>query len=149
MRANPRTGSEPTPVPRRNAHRGIAPQRKCERGAPDPLVRAQSLKAAIVQLREMTDTGQSSGQALAANLTRLRALGVDEEILDLVVEMVLAQNVDEEMTAAVNYLVCGFLLALLAFREEACDGKARDACFARTRPGASYPVGDRRCGARS
>jgi hypothetical protein len=28
--------------------------------------------------------------------------------LDLVVEMVLAQNVDEEMTAAVNYLASGF-----------------------------------------
>ncbi len=43
---------------------------------------------------------------------------MDDEVLDLVVEMVLAQNVDEEMTAAVNYLASGFLLALLTFQEE-------------------------------
>jgi hypothetical protein len=86
----------------------------------EPVVRVASLKAAIVQLRDMTraNAGRSSPQALAANLMLLRALGVDEEVLDLVVEMVLAQNVDEEMAAAVNYLASGFLLALLTLREE-------------------------------
>ena len=43
---------------------------------------------------------------------------MDDEVLDLVVEMVLSQNVDEEMTAAVNYLASGFLLALLTFEQE-------------------------------
>ena len=43
---------------------------------------------------------------------------MDDEVLDLVVEMVLAQNVDEEMAAAVNYLAVGFLLALLTLQEE-------------------------------
>lgn len=32
--------------------------------------------------------------------------------------MALAQNLDEETTAAINYLASGFLLALLALREE-------------------------------
>jgi hypothetical protein len=52
----------------------------------------------------------------------LRALGVDDEALDLVVAMVLAQNVDEQMTAAVNYLASGFPLALLTLREEGPTG---------------------------
>jgi uncharacterized membrane protein len=84
-----------------------------------PLVRAASLNAAIVQLRDMAkaNASRSSRQALVANLMLLRGLGV-EEVLDLVVEMVLAQDVDEEMTAAVNYLASGFLLALLTFEEE-------------------------------
>ncbi len=73
-----------------------------------------------MQLRGIAkaNAGRSSRQALAANLMLLRSLGVDEESLDLVVAMVLVQNVDEEMTAAVNYLASGFLLALLTLREE-------------------------------
>jgi hypothetical protein len=43
---------------------------------------------------------------------------VDDEILDLVVEMTLTQNVDEEFTAAINYMSAGFLLALLTLEEE-------------------------------
>ena len=62
-----------------------------------------------------------------ANLILLRGLGVDEEALDLVVQMVLAQDVDEEMTAAINYLASGFLLALLTFREE---GSIENFCHA-------------------
>jgi hypothetical protein len=64
------------------------------------------------------NASRGSRQALVANLVVLRGLGVEEEVLDLVVEMVLAQNVDEEMTAAVNYLASGFLLALLTFEQE-------------------------------
>lgn len=90
-------------------------------------MRAASLKAAIVQLRDLAEAnaGRSSRQALVANLMLLRGLGVEEEALDLVVEMVLAQNVDEEMTAAVNYLASGFLLALLTFEEERSLGAMR------------------------
>jgi hypothetical protein len=85
-----------------------------------PLVHAASLKAAITQLRDLTkaNANRSSQEALVANLVLLRAYGVDDEILDLVVEMALAQNVDEETTAALNYLASGFLLALLTLREE-------------------------------
>jgi hypothetical protein len=85
-----------------------------------PVVHAASLKAAITQLRDLTkaNASRSSQEALVANLVLLRAYGVDDEILDLVVEMALAQNLDEETTAAVNYLASGFLLALLALREE-------------------------------
>ena len=85
-----------------------------------PVVHAASLKAAITQLRELTkaNAGRSSQETLVANLVLLRAYGVDDEILDLVVEMTLAQNLDEETTAAINYLASGFLLALLALREE-------------------------------
>ncbi len=92
--------------------------------SPEPVVRAASLKAAITQLRDIAkaNAGRSSRQALVANLMLLRALGVDEETLDLVVAMVLAQNVDEEMTAAINYLASGFLLALLTLREEGSFG---------------------------
>jgi hypothetical protein len=94
------------------------------RASREPVVRAASLKAAIVQLRNMAEAnaGRSSRQALLGNLMVLRRLGVDEEALDLVVEMVLAQDVDEEMTAAINYLASGFLLALLTFREEGAFG---------------------------
>jgi hypothetical protein len=90
------------------------------RGGQEPMVKAASLKAAIAQLRELTraHVNRSSQEALAANLILLRNHGVDDEILDLVVEMTLAQNVDEEMTAAVNYLCSGFLLALLTLQEE-------------------------------
>lgn len=84
------------------------------------MVCAAALKAAIAQLRDLTkaNAGRSSRQALVSNLVLLRAYGVEDEILDLVVEMALAQNLDEETTAAINYLVSGFLLALLALREE-------------------------------
>jgi hypothetical protein len=92
-------------------------------------VRARSLKAAIRQLRELSDAnaGRSSQEALAANLLLLRDHGVDDDVLDLVVEMVFAHNLDEEMTAAVNYLASGFLLALMTFEEERarCGGKDR------------------------
>jgi hypothetical protein len=90
------------------------------RATREPVVRAASLKAAITQLRDLTkvNASRSSQETLAANLVLLRAHGVDDEVLDLVVEMVLSQNVDEEMTAAVNYLASGFLLALLTLREE-------------------------------
>ena len=66
----------------------------------------------------MANANRSGREALAANLVLLRAHGVDDEVLDLVVEMVLAQNVDEEMAAALNYLAAGFLLALLTLKEE-------------------------------
>ncbi len=87
---------------------------------PEPVVRAASLKTAIAQLRDLTTVNgkRSSQEALAANLVLLRAHGVDDEILDLVVEMTLSQNVDEEFAAAVNYLSSGFLLALLTLEEE-------------------------------
>jgi hypothetical protein len=90
------------------------------------VVTAASLKAAIARLRELTETNaaRSSQEALAANLVLLRNHGVDDEILDLVVEMVVSQNVDEETTAAMNYLASGFLLALLAIGEEAERGGA-------------------------
>jgi len=61
---------------------------------------------------------EGGGPLLVSNLVLLRAYGVEDEILDLVVEMALAQNLDEETTAAINYLASGFLLALLALREE-------------------------------
>jgi hypothetical protein len=84
------------------------------------VVRAASLKAAITQLHDLAvaNASRSSREALAANLTLLRAHGVEDEVLDLVVELVLAQNVDEEMTAALNYLASGFLLALLTLQNE-------------------------------
>lgn len=86
----------------------------------EPVVRAAALKAAITQLRDLTkaNASRSSQEALVANLVLLRTYGVDDEILDLAVEMALAQNLDEETTAAINYLASGFLLALLALREE-------------------------------
>jgi hypothetical protein len=89
-------------------------------GTQKPLVRAAALKAAIAQLRDLANVNakRSSQEALAANLIFLRNHGVDDEILDLVVEMTLSQNVDEEMTAAINYLASGFLLALLTLQEE-------------------------------
>lgn len=93
---------------------------EARRTARAQVVHAASLRAAIKQLHDLTkvNANRSSREALAANLMLLRAHGVDDEVLDLVVEMVLAQNVDEEMTAAVNYLASGFLLALLTLRQE-------------------------------
>lgn len=90
------------------------------RAKPELVVRAASLKTAIAQLRDLTTVNakRSSQEALAANLVLLRNHGVDDEILDLVVEMTLAQNVDEEITAAVNYLASGFLLALLTLQQD-------------------------------
>jgi hypothetical protein len=87
------------------------------------VVRAAALKAAIAQLRDLTKghADRSSGETLAANLVLLRAHGVDDEILAMVVEMTLAQNADDEFTAAINYMSSGFLLALLTLREEASD----------------------------
>jgi hypothetical protein len=91
------------------------------------LVRVASLKAAIMQLRGQTEAnaGRSSQETLAANLVLLRSHGVDDEVLDLVVEMVFAHNLDEEMAAALNYLASGFLLALMTFEEERarCGGQ--------------------------
>lgn len=86
----------------------------------EPVVRAASLRAAITQLHELAaaNAHRSGREALAANLVLLRAHGVDDEVLDLVVEMVVTQNVDDEMAAAVNYLASGFLLALLTLHEE-------------------------------
>jgi hypothetical protein len=94
------------------------------RAGREPRVRAASLKLAIVELRGLAkaNSNRSSRQALVANLVLLRGLGVDEDALDLVVQIALAQNVDEEMTAAVNYLASGFLLALLTLREEGTFG---------------------------
>lgn len=134
MRRNPQADSDGVPFPR-----CIGPRADVWDGAParagrEPVVRAASLKAAIVQLRDMAEAnaGRSSRQALAANLVVLRGLGVEEEVLDLVVEMVLAQNVDEEMTAAVNYLASGFLLALLTFEQERSLRVARSPTLARS-----------------
>lgn len=94
----------------------------------EPLVRVASLKAAITQLREQAEAnaGRSIQETLAANLVLLRAHGVDDEVLDLVVEMVFAHNLDEEMTAAVNYLASGFLLALMTFEEEGAHRGGND-----------------------
>jgi hypothetical protein len=113
------TDAESTPFPRRIGAR-VGAEGDGRARASESVVCAASLKAAIVQLRGLAtaNSGRSSRQALVANLMLLRALGVDEEALDLVVTMVLAQNVDEEMTAAINYLASGFLLALLTLREE-------------------------------
>ncbi len=120
MLRNPKADSDEVPFPRRIGPRADGGDGSSARAGREPVVRAASLKAAIVQLREMAkvNTGRSSRQALVANLVVLRGLGVEEEVLDLVVEMVLTQNVDEEMTAAVNYLASGFLLALLTFEQE-------------------------------
>jgi hypothetical protein len=125
MFGDAQTDVEGTPSPRR---RGCPADDEGDGQAwasREPVVHVASLKAAIVQLRDIVkaNAGRSSQQALVANLILLRALGVDDEALDLVVTMVLAQNVDEEMTAAVNYLASGFLLALLALREEGSIGR--------------------------
>lgn len=120
MHSRTPTCSERTPL-----SRCIDRCAKAAGGQPSPairgsVVRAASLKVAIAQLRDLAraNCDRSSSQALAANITLLRTLGVDEETLDLVTEMALAQNLDEEMTAAINYLASGFLLALLTLREE-------------------------------
>ncbi len=120
MRGNTQTDVEGMPFPRRIGPRADAGDGEPARATREPVVRAASLQAAITRLHDLTkaNASRSSGQALAANLVVLRAHGVDQEVLDLVVEMVLAQNVDEELTAALNYLASGFLLALLTFQEE-------------------------------
>jgi hypothetical protein len=119
MYGSPRTDSQSALSPSR-----IDPQTgaggELTRTTRAPVVHVASLRAAIKQLHDLTkvNANRSSREALAANLMLLRAHGVDDEVLDLVVEMVLMQNVDEEMTAAVNYLASGFLLALLTLRQE-------------------------------
>lgn len=124
MYGDAETDVESTPFPRRIDAWVRAEGDGRARASRESVVRATSLKAAIVQLRDIAkaNAGRSSRQALVANLMLLRALGVDEEALDLVVALVLAQNVDEEMTAAINYLASGFLLALLTLREEGSSG---------------------------
>jgi hypothetical protein len=124
MYGDAQTAVERTPLPRRiGAWVGAEGDRQT-RPSGESVVRAASLKVAIAQLRGMAEAnaGQSAQQVLLGNLMVLRGIGVDEEALDLVVTMVLAQNVDEEMTAAVNYLASGFLLALLTLREEGSIG---------------------------
>jgi hypothetical protein len=135
MYGNTQAGSESTPFPRRIGPRADVAGGEPARATREPVVRAASLKAAIVQLRGMAEAnaGRSSRQALVANLMVLRGLGVDEEVLDLVVEMVLVQNVDEEMTAAINCLASGFLLALLTFQEERGVGVVRPPTMAQPR----------------
>jgi hypothetical protein len=120
MHGDVHTVDENTPFPRRTGTEGD----RQARGSREPVVRAAALKAAIAQLRDIVeaDDRRSGRQSLVANLMLLRALGVDDEALDLVMQMVLAHNVDEEMTTAINYLASGFLLALLTFREEGSIG---------------------------
>jgi hypothetical protein len=120
MHDNTQVASESTPFPRRVGPKADVGNGDAARAKREPVVRAASLKAAIAQLKKLTElnANRSSQEALAANLVLLRTHGVADEVLDLVVEMVLAQNVDEEMTAAVNYLASGFLLALLTLQEE-------------------------------
>jgi hypothetical protein len=120
MCRNSQADLDAVPFPRRIGPRADVRDGATARARQEPLVRAASLKAAIAQMRDMAkaNASRSSRQALVANLMLLRRLGVEDEALDLVVEMVLAQNVDEEMTAAVNYLASGFLLALLTFEQE-------------------------------
>ncbi|MGD1059532.1 MAG: hypothetical protein ABR992_19220 [Solirubrobacteraceae bacterium] len=120
MQDNTHTAAESTPFPRRTGPKADVGNGDAARARREPVVRAASLKAAIAQLKNLTERNahRSSREALAANLVLLRAHGVADEVLDLVVEMVLVQNVDEEMAAAVNYLAMGFLLALLTLQEE-------------------------------
>jgi hypothetical protein len=120
MHGDTQTASESAPFPSRIGPKADVGDDDAARAKREPVVRAASLKAAITQLRDLSkaNANRSSREALAANLMLLRAQGVADEVLDLVVEMVLAQNIDEEMTAAVNYLASGFLLALLTLQEE-------------------------------
>ncbi len=120
MYGSTHTDIEGMPFPRHIGPRADAGDGEPARTTREPVVRAASLKAAITQLHGLTNANanRSSKEVLIANLVLLRAHGVDDEVLDLVVEMVLAQNVDEEMTTALNYLASGFLLALLTFQEE-------------------------------
>jgi hypothetical protein len=120
MSGNTQKAFESTPLPRRAGLRTAAEEGSPTPAAQKPTVRAAALRTAIAQLRDLSkaNANRSSREALGANLMLLRAHGVDDEVLDLVVEMVLAQNVDEEMVAAVNYLASGFLLALLTLRGE-------------------------------
>jgi hypothetical protein len=122
MHGSTQTDSKISLFPRRIGPTAGIGDADTARDTREPVVRAASLKAAIAQLRDLTkaNANRSSQEALAANLVLLRAHGVEDEVLDLVVEMVLAQNVDEEMTAAVNYLASGFLLALLTLKEADC-----------------------------
>jgi hypothetical protein len=120
MRDDTQTNSENTSFTRHIDPTSDVRNGGAARAKPEPVVRAASLKTAIAQLRDLTtvNADRSSQEALAANLVLLRAHGVDDEILDLVVEMTLSQNIDEEFAAAVNYLSSGFLLALLTLEEE-------------------------------
>jgi hypothetical protein len=120
MQDNTQTTAESTWFPRYTGPKADVGNGDAARAKRKPVVRAASLKAAIAQLKNLTElnANRSSQEALAANLVLLRAHGVDDEVLDFVVEMVLAQNVDEEMAAALNYLAAGFLLALLTLQEE-------------------------------
>ena len=120
MQDNTHAAAESTPFPRHIGPKADVGNGDAARVKQETVVRAASLKVAIAQLKNLTElnANRSSQEALAANLVLLRAHGVEDEVLDLVVEMVLAQNVDEEMTAAVNYLASGFLLALLTLKEE-------------------------------
>jgi hypothetical protein len=120
MYGETQTDVESMSVPRRIGARVGDERGGPARAAREPVVRAAALKAAITRLRHLSkaNAGRSSQETLVANLVLLRAYGVDDETLDLVVEMALAQNLDEETTAALNYLASGFLLALLALREE-------------------------------
>lgn len=135
MRRNPQADFAAAPFPGRIGPHADVRDGTTARARREPLVRAASLKAAIVQLRDTAkaNASRSSRQALVANLMLLRGLGVEEEALDLVVEMVLSQNVDEEMTAAVNYLASGFLLALLTFEEERALRVVRSPTLAQSR----------------
>jgi hypothetical protein len=120
MYGETQTDVESMPSPRRiGARIGYEGGRPAQ-ATQAPVVHAASLKAAITQLRDLAkaNASRSSQEALVANLVLLRAYSVEDEILDLVVEMALAQNLAEETTAAINYLASGFLLALLALREE-------------------------------
>jgi hypothetical protein len=120
MDDNTQVASESTPFPRRVGPKAGVGNGDTARAKQEPVVRATSFKAAIARLRDLTkiNANRSSQEALTANLILLRNHGVDDEILDLVVEMTLEQNVNEEMTAAINYLASGFLLALLTLQEE-------------------------------
>ena len=120
MQDNTQTASASTPFPRHTGPKADVGNGDAARAKREPVVRAASLKAAIAQLHDLTklNARRSSREALAANLVLLRTHGVADEVLDLVVEMVLAQNVDEEMTAAINYLASGFLLALLTLQQD-------------------------------
>jgi hypothetical protein len=119
MYGNTQTKPESTRLSKGVGLRAIDVGNRARTVAREPRVCAASLKAAIAQLHDLTklNASRSSHEALAANLVLLRTHGVDDEVLDLVVEMILAQNIDEEMAAALNYLASGFLLALLTLQE--------------------------------
>lgn len=120
MDGNAHTDLASARIPRRIGRGAAGGYGGPARAVPEPVVRAASLRVAIAQLRELAaaNAQRSSCEALAANLVLLRAHGVDDEVLDLVIDMVLTQDADEEMAAAVNFLASGFLLALLTLQQE-------------------------------